>query len=72
MPFSIVHDPKQSAIDLNHDLNAINQWATQWKMAFNPDRNKQATEILFSCKKTNVNHPDLIFNGCTVKRVTDH
>ena len=50
----------------------INQWATQWKMAFNPDRNKQATEILFSCKKTHVNHPDLIFNGCTVKRVTDH
>ena len=39
MLFSIVHDPKQSAIDLNHDLNTINQWATQWKMAFNPDRN---------------------------------
>ena len=72
MLFSIVNDPNISANDLNHDLDVINQWATQWKMAFNPDRDKQATEILFSCKKSHVNHPDLIFNGSIVKRVTEH
>ena len=41
----------KSASDLNHDLEVINQWAHQWKMSFNPDPNKQATEILFSCKE---------------------
>ena len=48
MLFTIVMDPKESARDLNHDLAIINQWAYQWKMAFNPDRNKQATELVFS------------------------
>ena len=51
MLFSIVNDPILSASELNHDLNVINQWAYQWKMEFNPDPNKQATELLFSCKK---------------------
>ena len=41
-------------------------------MAFNPDRNKQATEPLFSCKKKTIDHPDLVFNGSTVSRVNDH
>ena len=51
MLYSIVHNPNKSASDLNHDLEIINQWAYQWKMSFNPDPNKQATEILFSSKK---------------------
>ena len=72
MLFSVVKDPQLSADDLNHDLEVINQWAVQWKMAFNPDPNKQATEMLFSCKKKKVNHPDLVFNGSTVARVMDH
>ena len=37
--------------ELNHDLNVINQWAYQWQMEFNPDPNKQPTELLFSCNK---------------------
>ena len=41
-------------------------------MAFNSDRNKQATELLFSCKKKAIDHPDLVFNGSTVLRVNDH
>ena len=71
MLFSIVHDPTTSANDLNHDLNIILQWAYQWKMEFNPDPNKQATEILFSCKKSIPNHPQLIFNGTVVAKVSD-
>ena len=51
MLFSVVKDVQESAIELNHDLEVINQWASQWKMAFNPDPSKQATDILFSCKK---------------------
>ena len=50
MIFSVVEDPLISASDLNHDLELINKWAHQWKMAFNPELNKQAVEILFSQK----------------------
>ena len=52
MLYSIVLSPNVSAANLNHDLNLVNSWAYQWKMSFNPDPAKQATEILFSCKKT--------------------
>ena len=72
MLYSVVHNPEKSAFDLNHDLEMINQWAHQWKMAFNPDPNKQANEILFSCKKKAVNHPQLVFNGSPVLRVDEH
>ena len=32
-------------------------------MEFNPDPIKQATEVLFSCKKNSVNHPPLTSNA---------
>ena len=51
MLFSIVKNPEVSAIELGHDLDLIAQWAHKWKMEFNPDPTKQATEIIFSCKK---------------------
>ena len=51
MLFSIVNNPTISANELNHDLKVISQWAYQWKVKFNPDLNKQATELLFSCKR---------------------
>ena len=63
MLFSLVKDPVTSAVTLNHDLDLIAQWAEQWKMEFNPDPTKQATEILFSCKKNKPTHPPLNFNG---------
>ena len=56
MLFSIVKDPVVSANILNNDLDII----YQWKMEFNPDPTKQATEVLFSCKKVSPNHPHLI------------
>ena len=43
----------------------------QWKMEFNPDPTKQATEVLFSCKKVVPNHPQLFFNGTVVKKVNE-
>ena len=71
MLFSVVKNPVISANDLNHDLNIIHQWAYQWKMEFNPDPTKQATEVLFSCKKTNTNHPQILFNGTVVEKVQE-
>ena len=40
-------------------------------MQFNPDITKQATEIIFSCKKNKPTHPQLIFNGNTVVKVNE-
>ena len=71
MLFSIVKDPAISANNLNYDLDIIHQWAYQWKMEFNPDPTKQATEVLFSCKKSSPNHPQLIFNGIAVAEIND-
>ena len=71
MLFSIVNDALISAIDLNHNLNIICQWAHQWKMEFNPDPTKQVNEILFSCKKSSPNHPQLIFNEFSVVKVNE-
>ena len=71
MLFSIVKDPAISANNLNHDLDIIQQWAYKWKMEFNPDPTKQATEVLFSCKKSNPNHPQPLFNGIAVAKVND-
>jgi hypothetical protein len=70
MIYSVVTDPTLGASDLNHDLELISQWAYQWKMAFNPDPNKQAPEVLFSCNRKEIQHPDLIFNGTPVVRVS--
>ena len=72
MLFSIVKDPKISANDLNHDLDVIHQWANHWKLEFNPDPNKQATEVLFSCKISNPSHPQIMFNGTVVSKMNEH
>ena len=72
MLFSVVKDPVISANDLNHDLDMICQWAYQWKMEFNPDPTKQATEVLFSCKKSCPNHASTNFQwNCAVVNVEE-
>ena len=50
--FSIIHDAKTTAYELNKDLQKIAQWAHQCKMLFNPDLNKQVQEVTFSKKIT--------------------
>ena len=71
MLFSIVKKLEISANCLNHDLEVIHQWAHQWKLEFNPDPTKQATEVLFSCKKSNPHHPQLMFNGTVVAKMIE-
>ena len=48
--FSVVNDPNTSANELNKDLELISEWAYKWKMYFNPGKNKQAQEVVFSRK----------------------
>ena len=48
--FSVIFDKDLSAKNLNDDLKRIHNWVFQWKMSFNLDPNKQAQEVLFSCK----------------------
>ena len=45
--FSIVNDANKSFENLSNDLCIISNWAYQWKMSFNPDRSKQAQEVIF-------------------------
>ena len=72
MIFSVVQDSALTASELNHDLELINMWAYQWKMAFNPEPNKQAVEVLFSQKRLDSNHPHLFFNHSMVLKVDAH
>ena len=61
--FSKAINKKKSEIEPNKDLKLISQWAYQWKMMFNPDPTKQATEVCFSHKPDNVAHEPLTFNN---------
>ena len=61
--FSVVNNANISCKELNDDLLKINNWAYQWKMSFNPDPNKTATEVIFSRKKTQHPHPAIYFNN---------
>ena len=71
MLVSIVKDPGISANDLNHDLDVIHQWAHQWKLEFNPDPTKQATEVFFSCRTSNPYHPQIMLHETVVAKLNE-
>ena len=58
--FSVVNNIPISATTLSQDLNAITNWAFQWKMIFNHDLSKQAQELIFSRKIKKLLHPTLL------------
>ena len=64
--FSVAHDTKTSANDLNKDLKIITNRVLQWKMNFNLDPTKQAHEVIFSRKAKEIYHPPLVFNNTNV------
>ena len=66
--FSIVHDPTISANILNEDLDKINKWDFEWKMAFNLDITKQAQEVIFTEKIKKSAHQHLFFNNSIVQK----
>ena len=65
---TLFSDKNLSAKNLNDDLTRINNWACQWKMSFNPDSNKQAQEVIFSCKIQKSSQPSLIVNNNIVNQ----
>ena len=65
--FSIVNCVNTSTSTLNSDLLKIQDWAYQLNMSFNPDRTKQAQEIIFSGKKNAARHPPLFFKNFEIK-----
>ena len=56
-------DRISASVKLNEDLYLISKWAYSWKMSFNPDLSKQATEIVFSKKRYDIQLPTLRFNN---------
>ena len=58
-----------SANNLNNDLSKTNDWATQWKMSFNPNPSKQVQEVIFFRKRQNLNHDSIYFNYNLVQQV---
>ena len=54
-PFSVVNNINTSASTLSQDLNAITNWAFQWKIVFNPYVSKQAQGVVFSRKVASSN-----------------
>ena len=70
--FTVVYDVDIAANKVNRDLEIIAIWAYQWKMHFNPDKNKQAIQVKFSQKRDTPVHPPLFFNGFEVVTKTEH
>ena len=70
--FTVVYDVDIAAYQLNRDLEIITNWAHQWKMQFNPDKNEQAVQVKFSQKKEAVAHPPLFFNGYEIVVKAEH
>ena len=50
----------------------ISDRAFQWKMRFNPDRKKQAEEVIFRRKNNKIDHPPLYFSDNLVKSSSTH
>ena len=70
--FKVVYDVDIAADKSNRDLDAISDWAHQWKMQFNPHKNTQAIRVIFSQRKDAVIHPSVFFNGSEVAGKTEH
>ena len=49
--FSVIHDVVTSSATLNNDLVKIQEWAYNWKMYFNPDKNKLKSYFQGSLEK---------------------
>ena len=70
--FSVIDDVDVSSEMLTIDLLTIQEWTYNWKMSFNPDKNIQAQEVVFSRKVRNGLHPNLYFNDQSVARSVTH
>ena len=53
-------------------LKFTEKWAYQLKMQFNPDKNKQAIQVIFSHRKSRPIHPLLNLNGNEIATFDEH
>ena len=65
MLLSIINDSFISA-------PAVKKWVYQWKMEFNPDAKKQASDLIFSQKTNSPFNTPLFFNGIEEQWLTKH
>ena len=70
--FTVVYGVDIAADQLNRDLEIISNWAHRWKMHFNPEKNRQAVQVIFSQKKEVLAHPPVFFNEAVVKAEHKH
>ena len=70
-PTSVLGRRYLNVIRTQHAGIELGNWAYQWKMEFNPDPTKQANEVLFSCKRSKVDHPPIYFNDNPVERIDE-
>ena len=70
--YLVVYDVDIAVNKLNRDLEIISTWAYHWKMQFNPDKNKQAIQVIFSQKRDTPVHPPVFFNGSEVVIKAEH
>ena len=68
--FFIVKDPTKFSNVLNSDLKIINSRAFQWKMSFNPDSLRKATDVRFAEKSHVIDYPDFVFNNNIVHKAS--
>ena len=69
---STVNDANKSFQNLRNDLCITSNWTCQLKMSFNPDRSKQAQEVIFSRKTSIQSQPVLTFDHSLVIKTMHH
>ena len=67
-----MNDANKSFQNLRNDLCITSNLAYQWKMSFNPDRSKQAQEVIFSRKTSIQSQPVLTFDNSLVIKIMHH
>ena len=56
---------------LNDDLKRLYEWSVKWKMIFNPDPTKLATEVIFTNRNLTLYDP-VSYSGVDVMQVNYH
>ena len=62
-----MRDSISASVVLNDDLYLISKWSYSWMMSFHPNPSKQATEIFFSKKQSDIQLLTLSFDNNTFK-----
>ena len=70
--FTVAYDVDIADDKLNRGFDIIYNWDHQWKMQFNPDKNKHSIQVIFSQRKDAVIYPPVFFNRSEIAVKTEH